>query len=193
MKRLLFISWILAAIALEGQVIDRIVAVVNNRIITSSDVRREQLIREVLRTNQSRDADVVVKELIDNQIIEEQVAQFPGIDVSDERVQAEIDKISDLKGLPRETLRDAVRQRIRNTEFFDQRFRLFTRVSDEEVRQYYDRVFVPEAQKRGVNPVPSFEQVADGLRNNVIEEKLVRDIDAWLEALRRRSNIEVFE
>jgi hypothetical protein len=35
--------------------------------------------------------------------------------------------------------------------------------------------------------------MATAIRENVIEESVNHELDVWLEAMRRRSNIEVFE
>ena len=75
--------------------------------------------------------------------------------------------------------------------YFDVRFRQFLRSSDEDVRKYYDQIFTPAARERGVNPIPPLEQVADAIRQNVVEEQLDHEVTIWLEAVRRRSNIEI--
>jgi hypothetical protein len=77
--------------------------------------------------------------------------------------------------------------------YFDARFRRFINPPPEEVRKYYDDVFVPEAKTRGLNPIPPLEQVSDLIRRNVIEEHVGRDVTLWLEGIRRRSQIEIFE
>ena len=90
-------------------------------------------------------------------------------------------------------MREVIRKRIQMAKYFDVRFRQFLRASDEEIRKYYDEVFVPEAKARGLNPIPPLEQVADVIPKNVIEEKLDHEVKIWLEAIRRRSDIEIFE
>ncbi|PYS45533.1 MAG: hypothetical protein DMG13_31840 [Acidobacteria bacterium] len=78
-------------------------------------------------------------------------------------------------------------------KYFDVRFRQFLRASDEEIRKYYDEVFVPEARSRKLDSIPALEQVADVIRKNIIEEKLDHEVKIWMEAIRRRSDIEIFE
>src|SRR2546429_4217559 len=68
--------WLItAALNLNAQVIDRMMAVVNNHIITLSDVTRERLIREVLGNKGMRDDKAILYDLIDAQIIEDEIAQ----------------------------------------------------------------------------------------------------------------------
>jgi hypothetical protein len=90
-------------------------------------------------------------------------------------------------------LRNAILRRLRTARYFDLRFRQFLRATDEEIRAYYDSVFIPELKARGVSPVPPLEEVSDAIRTNVIGEKLDREVTVWLDALRRRSNIEILK
>ena len=135
----------------------------------------------------------IVSDLVDNQIIEDQIAQFPGLDVKDSDVAAEMNAISDMHGLQPDTVRNAIRRRLRTSEFIDLRFRQFLSASDEDLRQYYDNTFVPEARRRGLNPIPPLEEIAGDIRNNIIQEKVTHDVDNWLVSTRRRTDIEIFK
>ncbi len=66
-------------------------------------------------------------------------------------------------------------------------------VTDEDIRRYYENVFVPAAKERGVAAIPTLESVADSVRNNVFQEALNHEINIWLEAIRRKSKIEIFK
>jgi peptidyl-prolyl cis-trans isomerase SurA len=177
----------------HAEILDRIVAAVDGHIVTLSDLQQEREIRARLGEKPIDDDKALLQELIENRLIESQMADFPGVEVTDEEVDAELKKTQARQGAASQAVREAVRKRLQMQRYFDVRFRQFLRASDEEVRKYYDEVFVPEARKRGVNPVPSFEQVADMIRMNIIEEKLDHEVMGWLEAIRRRSNIEIFE
>jgi hypothetical protein len=92
-------------------------------------------------------------------------------------------------------LRDAVRRRIRIQKFLDMRFRQSIRPTDDEIRKYYEDVFVPEARKRGLPSIPPLTDpdIANAIRENVIQEDLDENLEVWLEAVRRRSNVEIFQ
>src|SRR5262249_20287917 len=156
---------------IDAQVIDRMVAVVNKHVITLSDVNRERAIREALGDKSPKDDKAIVNDLIDAQIIQDEIAQLATIEVSEDDVDREINRVSDRHGIPLAALRDAVRRRLSAEQFFDIRFREPIRVTDDEIRQYYENVFVPEAQKAGANPIPPLEQVSDKIQKNIIEEK----------------------
>jgi hypothetical protein len=182
---------VLTAVVAGAEIIDRIVAVVNNHVITLSDVRRAQRVRVVLGYPSINDKQLV-RELVDAELIEEQIAQFFGVDVTEAEVDEVMKDVSDLRGVPVDVVRGAVRGRLRADEFFELRFRQFLRATDAEVGDYYTKIFVPAAQQKG-GPVPTLEQVTDMIRNSVIQEKAAREVESWLEAIRRRSDIEIFD
>ncbi len=181
--------WLLASFYAQAEIIDRIVAVVEGRIITLTDLRQEREIRARLGDEAVDDDKVLVQQMIEDHLIEIQISSFPGIEVTEAEIDASLDKSKHLSP----AIREAVRRRLRRLRYFDVTFRRNLRASDEEVRKYYDEVFVPEAGARGVNPIPKLEEVADAVRQNVVEESLSREVDNWLEAIRRRSSIEIFE
>jgi hypothetical protein len=178
--------------SVHGETLDKIIAVVDGRIITLSDVRQEGVIRNILGEKTIPD-DAVVHQLIEGALIESQLGSFPGIDVEEEEVIAVVAKLQKKDDVPPGALRDAVMRRLRTARYFDVRFRQFLRASDEDIRRYYDSVFVPEAKARGVNPIPALEQVTDAIRQNVLEEQLDHEVSVWLDAVRRRSNVEILK
>jgi parvulin-like peptidyl-prolyl isomerase len=197
MRRLSYFLFVFVLLALgetlQAEVIDKVVAVVDGHIITASDMRQERDILMRLNEKQVDDDKALVQQLIDNYLIEAQIADFPGIEVTDDDVTKELQKSGAGEGASSQSLREAVRLRIRMQKYFEMRFGQFIQTSDEDVNKYYNVVFVPEAQKRGLNPIPPLADVSDLVRNNIIQESLHHEITIWLEAIRRRSNIEVFE
>jgi hypothetical protein len=185
--------FLLLSIPSQAEIIDRIVAVVDGHIITLSDLRQEREIRERLGEQSIADNVALARDMIDNYLIERQSADFPGVDVTSDEIDAELQNSRAREGRASQAVRDAVGQRIRMRKYFDLRFRQFIRPSDQDVRKYYDESFVPAAKDKGLNPIPPFNDVADAVKNNVVQEQLNHEIDVWLEAIRGRSIIEVFQ
>src|SRR5262245_44181515 len=115
---------VLAAGRLDAEIIDRMVAVVNNRVITLSDLRLAQQVNAVLG-KPVIDEKELVRELIDAQLIEEQMTQFFGIEVTEANVDEALKAIPDLGGLSPGVVRDAIRRRLSIDQFFELRFRQF--------------------------------------------------------------------
>jgi parvulin-like peptidyl-prolyl isomerase len=198
-----------------AEVIDRIVAVVDGQIVTLSDLRQEREIRALLGETQIDDDNILAKQLVDTQIIQRQIADYPNIEVTEEEINAEVWKLNlhqvqnprdpagrdfaDAQGRVLETpaarILDAIRSRIRSQKFFELKFRQSIRPTEDEVRKYYQDVFVPAAKARGVESIPLLTDpsMASAIRENVIQENLDHEVEVWLEAIRRRSKIEVFE
>ena len=213
----IFVSVCLTVLT-HAEVIDRIIAVVEGHIITLSDLRQEREIRATLGEKAIDDNVTLARQLVDAYLIERQIADYPNIEVTNTEVDADVDKLGlsaiaapgapvdaarrvllDAQGRVLEIsasgIRDAVRRRIRIQKFFDVKFRQAIRPTDEEIRKYYEEVFLPETRTRGLQSIPPLTdaEMANAIRNNVIQEKLDHEVDVWLEAIRRRSNIELFE
>lgn len=183
----------LAPAAIRAEVIDRMVAVVEGHVITLSDLKQEREIRSRLGEKPENDDKALIGEMIDNYLIEKQSSDFPGVDVTPKEIDAELQKSPPQEGPASPAIRAAVGGRIRMQKYFDLRFRQFIRPTDQDLQKYYDEVFVPEAKKRGLDPIPPLAQITDAIRNNVVQEQINHEIDVWIEAIRARSNIEIFQ
>jgi parvulin-like peptidyl-prolyl isomerase len=188
----LFLLLAVAENLATAEIIDRVIAVVDAKIITTSDVRQERNLRNALGEAPTPDG-VILQQLIEELLVEDQMLQFPGVEINTEQVDAEFNKVLDRRNLSPEVIRNGIRRRLARIQFFDLRFRQFIAASDEEIQQYYTTVFVPEAQRRGVSNIPVLAEVIEMVRENVINEKMSREVDIWLDAVRGRSTVEVFE
>ena len=180
---------LLLAQPLFGEVLDRIVAIIDNKfIITLSDIRKERAIQTALSTDAGTD-DAIAEALIERHLVEDQIAQFLEIEVPEDLVTERLRSIGNAPGVSTQDLRQALVGELRRRQFMIERFQQFIRVSDEEIQQYYNDVYAPEARRRG-EPVLPLEQVAEQIRQNKIAEKTNEEVGSWLMELRRRSRIE---
>jgi len=173
-----------------SEVIDRIVAVVDGRTITLSDIRSEHEIQAVLGDPSETDEDLL-KSMIDRSLMEEEMTQFPSLDISVEEVDERMKAISNLRGVNPSVIRDAIIHKLQRRRYLDLRYRQFIVVSSEEIEKEYDTVFVPEAVKRGI-AAPELKVVESDLRMILFEKKLSQEVEESLQDLRARSNIERF-
>jgi parvulin-like peptidyl-prolyl isomerase len=200
------ICLLLLPYSLQSQrVVDQIVALVNNDIITqsdllwslalnpdapnpaghiSSDVLRQKLevmIDEVLvRQEASRipTAEISQKEINEKRAL--LISKFPNEAVFRERVGS--------VGLTLAKIDELIRQRILIEKFIDFRFRSFAFVSAQEVQRYYDERLVPEVRKRGQTP-PPLDQVREQITEILREQKVNEALDKWLSEIRQRATI----
>lgn len=175
--------------AVSGEILDRIVAVIDDRfIITLSDVRKERAIQAALGRDGGSD-DSILDALIERHFVDEQIAQFREIEVPENAVSERLERLRAPQGISSEDLRGALIGEYRRAQFMIERFQQFIRVSDEELQQYYNDVYVPEVRNRGGRVQP-LDEVVDAIRQNKAEEKMNEEVTSWLMELRRRSTIE---
>ena len=179
-------------VAIRAEVIDRIAAVVNGHIITASDMRQQREILATLGDKPIEDEATLLQHMIDDYLIETNMTDV-SVDVTDDEIEAEMRKFSPSTSLPLGKVRDAIRLRIRMRKYFDKHWGISIEPTDEDVRRYYQNVFVPAAREGGLTSIPPLEGIAESIRKNVFQETLNHEINIWLEAIRRKSNIEVFK
>ena len=177
----------------RADLIDRMLAIVDGRVITLGDIRRHGEVARLFGDPVGDDESDLLQEVIEDLLIRDQIDQFPGLQVEEERVDETIAQLPDTDALTPEATRDAVRDRLERISYFDLRFRRFTEATDEEIVIYYETVFLPEALARGLEPLPALDEVSDLIGENVITEKADREISVWTESLIARSDIEVVE
>jgi len=193
MKRLLlFFSCLSFLISSRAEVLDRIAAVVDGHIITASDMRQQREILMTLGDKPIEDDAGLLQHMIDDYLIETNMTDVT-VDVTDDELDAEMRKFGPGSGIPLTKVREAVRLRIRMRKYFDKRWGESIHPTDEDIRRYYETVFVPAAKERAVTSIPPLESIADSVRKNVFQEALNHEIDIWLEAIRRKSKIEIFK
>ena len=177
---------------MPAEVIDSIAAVVDGHIITTSDMREQREIGAKLGDKPIEDDAALLQKMIDDYLIETNMTDVT-VDVTDDELDAEMRKFGPGSGIPLTKVREAVRLRIRMRKYFDKRWGESIHPTDEDIRRYYESIFVPAARERGLTSIPPLEAMAESVRNNVIQEALNHEIDIWLEAIRRKSKIEIFK
>jgi len=193
MKRMLLLLYCLSfPVAIHTEVIDRIMAVVDGHIITASDVHQQREILMRLGDKPIEDEAALLRQMIDDYLIETNMTDIT-VDVTDTEVDTELRNFGPGSDLPPARVREAVRLRIRMRKYFDKRWGESIHPTDEDIRRYYETVFVPAAKERAVTSIPPLESIADSVRKNVFQEALNHEINIWLEAIRRKSKIEIFK
>jgi len=183
---------LLVAPFVYGEILDRIVAVIDDRfIITLSDVRKERAIQSALggSAGTAGTDESILDALIERHLVDQEIAAFRDLEVPSDAITQRLRSIQAPAGISTEDLRTALIGEFRRREFMMERFQQFIRVSDEELQKYYDEVYAPEARLRGERVAPLAE-VTESIRQNRILEKMNEEVSSWLIELRRRSIIE---
>lgn len=193
--------------AAQDQLVDRIVAVVDEDPILASDLqeviglglaeRREKEGEETLRTR-------VLDRLVDERLrfhevdrfgftqvpvgaIEARVAEIRARYPSAEAFAAQLRKV----GLTAEGLGQLVARQLMVLIYVDERLGARVFVSLDDIRAYYQGTLVPKLQQ-DKQPVPPIEEVREQIRALLKEQRLNEEIVRWTEELRRNADVQLF-
>ncbi len=192
-----------------GEVIDRIVATVNGRIILQSDWD-EALHFEALLSGRSLDEFTdedrrnVLDRLIDQELLNEQMKSnlFQHASEADaaatlasarkqysgsgdgEAWQAVLAKF----GLTEQAVVDHVRQQIDLMRLVDAHLRPAVQVDSKNIEAYYREKFVPQLKQSGADAAP-LDQVSGQIRELLTQEKVNELMVSWLQSLRSESKV----
>ena len=211
----------LAACVAQAQqpvLLDRVVAVVNNRAILASDLRTEMRMAILTPPNepgQSVDtAHDALERLISRSLIIQQIRDEE--ELSTRPTQEEIAaRMSELrKQLPacvrmhcetddgwkaflkeheltQRQVEFYVRSRLELLRFIELRFRQGIQISHDEVQSYYINLLVP--QYLPGQQVPTLDQVASRIEEILLQQKVNELFSDWLDNLRKQGEIEVLD
>jgi hypothetical protein len=173
------------------EVIDRIVARIENDVILYSDIRllaRYQLLVEGKAESEAE----ILDRLIDQWIVrsEANAARTP------EPTEADIDRAVDrlvqgfsspadfearrkLAGLGPADIRRVTADQLFLNSYLDSRFRPTVQVDEPAIRDFYQNALLPRAQARGTAP-PTFDAAHDFIREALIQRGINEQADRWL-------------
>jgi hypothetical protein len=198
-------------------VLDRVVAVVNSRIVLQSEVD-DEIRLSVLEPNQAGQQTLTpqqaLEHLISRALIEQQIRQEAA-----EAVEAEPSelaaRLSELRrelpacvhadcasdagwraflashGLTVERVEAYLRYRLEILTFIEQHFRQGIHISPEEIETYYRQTLVPQYAP-GEGP-PPLGEVSGRIGEILLEQQVNALFDDWLKNLREQGDVEVLD
>jgi peptidyl-prolyl cis-trans isomerase SurA len=208
---LLLSALFVAAAPSAAEVIDRIVATVNGRVILQSDLD-EALCYEALLANRSissftdDDRRAVLDRLIDQELLREQMKSADFRHATDAEVTS---RIADARlQYPQAATDDAwrsllarfhitekdifshVQQQIDVMRLVDARLRPAVQIDAKSIESYYRDQFVPKLKQAGASEVPLAE-VSSKIRELLTQEKVSEMLVSWLQTLRSEGQVHI--
>lgn len=185
------------------QVVDRVVARVDEEIILQSDI--DQLARyQMLVDGKSESEKQILDRLIDQWIVrkEAEASRFPApqdadVDRGLKRLQRSFAKQGDFEaqrqkvGLSDGELRQIVTAQVYLNNYLDSRFRPTVQVDEKAIHDFYENALIPRAKARGLEP-PSFDSAQDLIQEVLIQRGINDQADRWLKESRDRLHITKF-
>jgi parvulin-like peptidyl-prolyl isomerase len=211
-----FLQFAMLLLPLSGfaqpQVVDRMVAVVNKRVILQSELDQAARVEFLLQGKPitaltQADKAAVLDQLIDRALLDQQMVNAAMLDPSAEELAAKIREVRGgvagaagqnddrwkatlaAYGLTQDDLEEQLASQTRILRFVDLRFRALVRVEKDAVEAYYQQQFLPEVRKRNA-VAPPLADVSDKIEQILVEQRIGKLLNEWLKTLRAQAHIE---
>jgi len=199
----------IASLARAGDVLDRIVATVNNHIILQSEwqdaVRYEAFIAgRPLDQLQAADRKAALDHLIDQELLREQMRSSGFTHASSEEVEKRIQEIGKQYpgaeseagwqaalaryGLTEDELKKRIALQVDIMGLVDARLRPNVVIDAKSIESYYNQELLPQLRQSGAQQVPLAE-VTPKIKELLTQQKMNQMLVAWLQDLRSGSRI----
>jgi hypothetical protein len=183
------------------EVIDRIVAHIEDDIILLSEVRGLAAYQRLVE-GQSQSQDQLMNALIDQWVVhkEAEQARFPEPTAAD--IDAEAMRIQDATaadafrqkldgvGLTLPELRRIIGQQIYLERYLDYKFRPAVQVDEEAIAKYYETDLSPALRAKGQTP-PPLDDVRELIREVLVQRGIGERANTWFDETKSRLTIEI--
>jgi parvulin-like peptidyl-prolyl isomerase len=193
------LTWLPGAAA-QGQIIDRVVAVVAGDPITLSDVVAATRLGLVTPSDAGDEAQVL-ELLIERRLQLIEVNRYlppepspaaidTGIAAIRTRFSSDADYAAALRevGVSPEQLRTMVRDSLRIASYLQQRFGANYQPTDDDIARYY-KANAAEFARNGATP--PLAEVRDAVRARILDQRMTALVRDWIDGLRRRAEVTI--
>ncbi|HZY64235.1 MAG TPA: peptidylprolyl isomerase [Edaphobacter sp.] len=198
----------------QGEVLDKVVAVVNDDLILESDVEEEKRFESIqpYRGNVDNSREQLVRRLIDRLLILQQAQMEPEeTGVSDQELDEQLktlrkdipeckqyhcetdagwEKYIADHGFTMAEFRKRWRERMELLKFIEVRFRNGIHISDDQIKAYYEQTMLPQYAKRRVTP-PKLETIAPRIEEVLLQQQVGNLLRDWLKSLRAQGRVRI--
>jgi hypothetical protein len=185
------------------EIVDRIVARVENDIILLSDIRALSRYQQFIDGKSETDGQILDR-LIDQWIVrtEADVSHFPHpsdteIDRGLERLRKSFASAEEYEvrkkqsGLSDEEIREMVAAQLYLSNYLDSRFRPGVQIDPKTIDDFYQKSVAPRAKARGQEP-PPLDEARDFIQEALVQRGINDQADQWLIESKARLHIEKF-
>jgi peptidyl-prolyl cis-trans isomerase SurA len=200
----------------QPQVLDRVIAVVNNEVILSSDLDLEMRIFRLLPLDSQGEATQTkgLERLTTRALIEQQILQEDphGLEVAPADLEAGLAELRQslpackrhdcgssvgwsaylaTLGITPERVSDYWSRRMAVLRFIEERFRSGVRISPEEIQKYYRETLVPLY----ANPkdAPPLDRISPRIQEILLQQQVNALLNDWLKSLQDQGQVEILD
>jgi hypothetical protein len=183
-----FVAWAIPGLASppavpppQTELVERVVAVVDERPLLLSDVRAQRAVSGLAE-------DAALEAAIDERLMHAEAARIPQAEVSAEEEDRALALLLETRPALRSeveepNLRRLLHRQLAILKYVEFRFRPQVRVSDEEVRQAWE-------EEQAGNPAgPALEDEQEAIRARLERRALDERVEAWVKELRARADV----
>lgn len=192
---------------MRAEVVDQIAAVIEEEVLTFSDVQILVRYRGLAVPSDPAEARRFylqrLDELIHQKLIAREAEQTPGIVVEPTEVERQIQEFKKRYGtegdlqdrlrqmqMTREDLYELFKRQLTVMEFIRVRFDPFVIVLPDQIEAYYRETLLPQLQQTR-QPVPPLDLVEEQIRQILTVQQVNVELDKWVAAERRKANVQV--
>jgi len=208
-RRVIFGCWAILAVLASGsfltaqEVVDRIVARVENDIILLSDVRELKEYQELVN-GKSESENAILDRLIDQWIVrsEAELSRFPQPKVAE--IDREVSRLVKSFATPEEyearkkqsglndaEVRGIVAAQLYLNNYLDSRFRPSVQIDEKAIEDFYQNAVVPRAKAHGQEP-PTLDDSRDIIQDALVQSDIDEQANRWLKESRARLHVQKF-
>lgn len=202
---------VLLGFALQAEIIDRIAASVDYRVITTSEVER-QIRVAAFEDGQKPDLSAARKQaalqtMIDQVLIQKDLENShyplpepaelnPAIDQFKKEhfpSDAEYQRVLAEYGITEQDFRDLLLWQRTLLSFIQVRFETGIQISDQEISDYFEKTVKPAAEAAHPGQAVTLDDYRKQIQKTLEGQQVDRQMDTWLNAARRRARILIHE
>ncbi len=184
------------------EVLDRIVARVENDVILQSDMSdlgHYQILMDGKAESDAKILDLLIDEwIVRNEATVSRIAQptEDDVDKSIARLKRsfsspeEFEERRKQSGLSDDALRRLTRSQIYLSNYLDTRFRASIQVEEKNIEDFYRTRVVPRAESRGQTP-PTLEAAHDFIQEALVQRAINEQSEKWLKESRARIHVDI--
>ncbi|UCC40178.1 MAG: SurA N-terminal domain-containing protein [Candidatus Aminicenantes bacterium] len=183
--------------------IDYIVAVVNDKVITLTDLKVSEafgLFEEEIKEKRGNLRLLILENLIDQELVipfaserisvhEEELDSFFK-EVEEKTGSVKLQNMLVEFGMNQDDLKEYLRKKMLYQKVISQKFSQSETVSLKEIETYYSQIYVPSQKEKGEQPEPMMDILSE-IELSIKKERIRKQIEDWLENLRKQAEIQI--
>jgi len=201
-------AMVMVASMVQGTIVDRVAATVDDVAIPESEVRKAMAVSGLTpNTGESPDAfrGRILDAMIDERLSYDEALRFGPAPPNASDVEAALAKLRErlrsqgkdpakefaAAGMTAEDVRASIERQLVIQRYLQERFRPVALPDEDRAREEYEKYYVPERQAAG-QPAEAFDKVAEEMRRRSQQRVFDEEVEKWLKDLREKASIAIY-